>query len=41
MVDFDKLNESINIINEVLNDLKKETKDIKTNVDCKKSDALE
>lgn len=40
MVDFDKLNESINIINEVLNDFEKETKNIKTNVDCKKSDAF-
>ena len=41
MVDFDKLNESINAINEVLNDLEIETKAIKKNVDCKKSEAFE
>ena len=41
MVDFDKLNESINAINEVLKDLETETKAIKKNVDCKKSEAFE
>ena len=41
MVDFEKLNEGINAINEVLIDLEIETKAIKKNVDCKKSEAFE
>lgn len=40
MVDFDKLNESINAINEVLKDLETETKAIRKNIDCKKSEAF-
>lgn len=41
MIDFDKLTENINAINEVINDLATETKAIKKNVDCKKADAFE
>lgn len=40
MIDFEKLNENINAINEVLKDLETETKAIKKNVDCKKSEAF-
>ena len=40
MIDFEKLNENINAINEVLKDLETETKAIRKNVDCKKSEAF-
>lgn len=40
MIDFEKLNENINAINEVLKDLEIETKAIKKNVDCKESEAF-
>ena len=40
MIDFEKLNENINAINEVLKDLETETKAIKKNVDCKKLEAF-
>lgn len=38
MIDFDKLTESINAINEVINDLETETKAIKKNVDNEKKE---
>ena len=38
MIDFDKLTENINAINEVINDLEIETKAIKQNVDNEKSE---
>lgn len=41
MIDFDKLAENINAINEVINDLETETKAIRKNVDYKKADAFE
>lgn len=40
MIDFEKLNENINAINEVLKDLETETKAIRKNVDCKKSEVF-
>jgi hypothetical protein len=40
MIDFEKLNENINAINEVLKDLDTETKAIRKNIDCKKSEVF-
>ena len=38
MIDFDKLAENINAINEIINDLETETKAIKKNVDNEKKE---